>query len=71
MLKALPFLKDAQTAFADSVARPSAVTGSGYNRVSQAFYKAVHGVLAGEEQPEVALKALAADLETIKKRGKW
>lgn len=71
VLKALPFLKDAQTAFADSVARPSAVTGSGYNRVSQAFYKAVHGVLAGEEQPEAALKALAADLDTIKKRGKW
>lgn len=71
VLKALPFLKDAQTAFADSVARPSAVTGSSYNRVSQAFYKAVHGVLAGEEQPEAALKALAGDLETIKKRGKW
>lgn len=71
VLKALPFLKDAQTAFAESVARPSAVTGSSYNRVSQAFYKAVHGVLAGEAEAAEALKTLAADLDKIKQRGKW
>jgi trehalose/maltose transport system substrate-binding protein len=71
VLKALPFLKDAQTAFAESAARPSAVTGSSYNRVSQAFYKAVHGVLAGEAEAADALKTLAADLDKIKQRGKW
>jgi trehalose/maltose transport system substrate-binding protein len=71
VLKALPFLKDAQTAFAESAARPSAVTGSSYNRVSQAFYKAVHGVLAGEAEAAEALKTLAADLDKIKQRGKW
>lgn len=71
VLKALPFLKDAQSAFAESAARPSAVTGSSYNRVSQAFYKAVHGVLAGEAEAAAALKTLAADLDKIKQRGKW
>jgi trehalose/maltose transport system substrate-binding protein len=71
VLKALPFLKDAQTAFAESAARPSAITGASYNRVSQAFYKAVHGVLAGEAEAAEALKTLAADLDKIKQRGKW
>ncbi|MBL8579486.1 MAG: ABC transporter substrate-binding protein [Mesorhizobium sp.] len=71
VLKAIPFLKDAQTAFADSASRPSAITGSSYNRVSQAFYTAVHGVLAGEAEADAALKGLAGELETIKQRGKW
>ena len=71
VLKAIPFLKDAETAFAYSASRPSAITGSSYNRVSQAFYTTVHSVLAGEAEPAAALKELAGELDTIKKRGNW
>jgi trehalose/maltose transport system substrate-binding protein len=71
VLKAVPFLQDAIKGFDESVARPSSVTGASYNKVSQAFYTAVHAVLAGEEKADVALKALAADLAKIKKKAKW
>lgn len=71
VLKALPFLKDAEAAFAESAVRPSAITGSSYNRVSQAFFKAVHGVLGGDTEAGPALKTLAEDLATIKAAGKW
>jgi len=71
VLKAIPFLKNAQAAFANSALRPSAITGSSYNRVSQAFYKTVHEVLSGDQQPAPALHGLAGQLTTIKQRGKW
>jgi trehalose/maltose transport system substrate-binding protein len=71
VLKAVPFLQDAIKGFDESVARPSSVTGASYNKVSQAFYTAVHSVLAGEQKADAALKALAADLAKIKKKAKW
>jgi trehalose/maltose transport system substrate-binding protein len=71
VLKAIPFLQDAIKGFGESVARPSSVTGSSYNKVSQAFYTEVHAVLAGEKTADVALKDLAAELAKIKKKSKW
>ncbi|MFE0759071.1 ABC transporter substrate-binding protein [Inquilinus sp. NPDC058860] len=71
VLAKLPFLKDTQAAFADSIARPSAATGASYNRVSQAFSKSVHAVLTGDEQPDAAVAALAKELERLRQRAKW
>jgi len=53
------------------VARPSSVTGSSYNKVSQAFYTEVHAVLAGEKTSDAALKDLSDELAKIKKRSGW
>ena len=71
VLAKLPFLKDTQAAFADSIARPSAATGASYNRVSQAFSKSVHAVLTGDEQPDAAVAALAKELDRLRQRAKW
>ncbi|MCX5481320.1 ABC transporter substrate-binding protein [Kaistia geumhonensis] len=66
VLKKLPFLKDTEPAFADSATRPSGYTGTSYNRVSQAFYRAVHDMLTGDEEVEAGLKKLAGRLEKLK-----
>jgi trehalose/maltose transport system substrate-binding protein len=66
VLAKLPFLADARTAFDGSVARPSGFTGSSYNRVSQAFYRAVHEILASGADVEKTLTDLAGRLETLK-----
>ncbi|MCX5496620.1 ABC transporter substrate-binding protein [Kaistia dalseonensis] len=66
VLAKLPFLKDTAPAFADSAARPSGYTGTSYNRVSQAFYRAVHDMLSGEADVKADLTSLAAKLEKLK-----
>lgn len=66
VLAKLPFLKDTEPAFADSATRPSGYTGTSYNRVSQAFYRAVHDMLSGEADVKEGLKDLAARLERLK-----
>jgi len=71
VLAALPFLADAKAAFDQAAARPSSVTLGDYNKVSSAFYQAVHSVLAGETTAAEALPLLQADLEKIKERGGW
>ncbi|WP_337267654.1 ABC transporter substrate-binding protein [Oryzifoliimicrobium ureilyticus] len=66
VLAKIPFLKDNQQAFADSAVRPSGYTGTSYNRVSQAFYRAVHDILSGSANTESTLKSLASRLEKLK-----
>lgn len=66
VLAKLPFLADAQAAFDGSVARPSGYTGSSYNRVSQAFYRAVHEILADGADADKTLTDLAGRLEKLK-----
>ncbi|MCC8166288.1 MAG: ABC transporter substrate-binding protein [Planctomycetes bacterium] len=56
--------------FMNAVPRPSAVTGSKYNRVSSEFYNAVHQVLSKSATPEDALKTLEANLRRVG-RGGW
>lgn len=56
--------------FMNAVPRPSAVTGTRYNRVSNEFYNAVHTVLSKGATPEDALKTLEANLRRIA-RGGW
>ncbi|MBD9444434.1 MULTISPECIES: ABC transporter substrate-binding protein [unclassified Rhizobium] len=66
VLEKIPFLKDNQQAFADSAVRPSGYTGTSYNRVSQAFYRATHDVLSGSGDAKDSFASLAKRLEKLK-----
>ncbi len=70
VLKAAPFIGELLEVFTNAVARPAAVTGQNYNKVSSEFFDAVHQVLSGRTQPEQALAGLERDLRRIK-RGGW
>lgn len=69
VLEAVPFFGNLYETFANAVARPSQVTGEKYNRVSNAFWNAVHSVLSGQEDAETALASLERELATIRRRG--
>ncbi len=45
-----------------TTARPSTVTGTRYNEVSTLYFNAVHSILTGEEDADVALELLELDL---------
>ncbi len=51
VLAAVPFLADLYPTIANAVARPSTVTGDKYNRVSAAFWGAVHGCCRARRPP--------------------
>ncbi len=53
------------------VTRPSAVTGARYNRVSAAFWNAVHAVLSGQSDAETALRSLDRSLMRLSRGGRW
>jgi trehalose/maltose transport system substrate-binding protein len=61
-----PFLASMGDNFKGAVPRPSTVTGGKYNQVSNAFFNAVHAVLAKEKSAKDALTELAGKLEQIK-----
>jgi trehalose/maltose transport system substrate-binding protein len=46
----------------DTTARPSTVTAQDYNAVSTLYFSAVHSILTGEEDADVALELLELDL---------
>jgi len=69
VLEAVPFFGNLYDTFVNAVARPSKVTGGKYNRVSNAFWNAVHRVLSGREDAETALAALERELATVRRRG--
>lgn len=48
-----------------AVARPSVATGASYNQASALFSAAVHSVLTGEEDADVAMEDLEVDLEDL------
>jgi len=70
VLAANPFFADLVDTLEQAVTRPSAVTGSVYNRVSNRFWNAVHAVLSGRQSASSALGALARDLERILRRAR-
>jgi trehalose/maltose transport system substrate-binding protein len=70
ILKAAPFIGELSEVFASAVARPAAVTGEDYNKVSSEFFSATHEVLAGKSTPEQALAGLDRNLKRVK-RGGW
>lgn len=58
LLEALPFLRLLAPTVRQAVARPSAVTGQSYNRVSSAVFNAVHRILSGRAEADEELAAL-------------
>ncbi len=54
-----------------AVARPSAVTGPRYNRVSHAFWNAVHAVLAKRAEAQPSLIGLEHRLKLLSYDGRW
>ncbi len=69
--RANPYFDVIAQALAHAVARPAAVTGTRYNRVSSAFSNAVHAVLAGQADAGTALHSLERKLMRISRGGRW
>ena len=65
VLEANPFFGRLYEVFTNATARPSTVTAPNYAQVSRAFYTAVHSVLTGDEDADVALELLELDLQDI------
>ena len=65
VLEAVPFFGSLYDVFINAVARPSAPAGSQYNEVSRQFFTAVHNVLTGQEEADVALELLSLDLQDL------
>jgi len=65
VLAANPFFADLGPVLAGAVARPSRVTGVNYPKVSNAFWDAVHAVLAKSTPPEEALAELDRNLKRM------
>jgi trehalose/maltose transport system substrate-binding protein len=55
----------------DAVPRPSRVSGRRYNRISAAFWNAVHAVLSGNAEAAPELEALEHRLLRISRGGRW
>ncbi|HUN91565.1 MAG TPA: ABC transporter substrate-binding protein [Burkholderiaceae bacterium] len=70
VLAANPFFGSLYDVFTSAVPRPSTVTGAKFPEVSNAFWNAVHDVLAGQASAEDALKRLEGKLKQIK-RDHW
>ncbi|MDR3426467.1 ABC transporter substrate-binding protein [Silvimonas sp.] len=68
VLKANPFMGDLFSTFTSAVARPSSVTASKYNQVSNQFWNATHDVLSGNSNATDALGRLDASLKHM---GPW
>lgn len=68
VLEAVPFFGELYDTFVNAVARPSAVTGDAYGRVSNAFFSASHDVLSGSRSGEQAVADLERELSRIKRR---
>lgn len=65
VLEATPFFGSLYDVFINATPRPSTATAPNYAAVSRAFFTAVHSVLTGEEDADVALELLELDLEDI------
>ena len=65
VLEAVPFMGSLLDVFTNAVARPSTVTSPNYNEVSTLFFTAVHDVLTGAEEADIALEVLALDLQDL------
>lgn len=70
VLAANPFFGKLYQTLVDATARPSAVTGQRYNRVSNAFTNAVWAVLAGKSDAASSLSSLARQLNRLSRGGR-
>jgi len=71
ILRANPFMGQLDAVFANTVARPSRVTGSKYNRVSTEFFTAVHATLSHQGDAATNLAGLEKLLNGISRNGRW
>ena len=69
VLQANPFMGNLYTTFTSAIARPSSVSGSRYNQVSNQFWNATHDVLSGKSDAKSALTALNASLKRLAPAG--
>ncbi len=69
VLRANPHYPMLAGVLANAMARPSRLTGIAYNRVSSAFWNAVHDVLSGRSEAEEALAELEARVGQIRGEG--
>jgi len=69
VLKAVPFFGNLKATFTNAVARPSKVTGTNYNEVSNAFWNSVASVLSGKAKADAALADLDGEIANIKGSG--
>ena len=58
-------------AFAHAVARPTAATGTHYNRVSNEFWNTTHDVLAGRLQADAGVARIEATLKRASRGEQW
>jgi trehalose/maltose transport system substrate-binding protein len=65
ILAATPWIEPLVGVFENASPRPSTVTGAKYNDVSVAFFNAVHSVLTGKTEADVALEDLEIELLDI------
>ena len=65
VLEAAPFFGTLYDVFVNATARPSTVSAPNYSEVSRAFFTAVHNVLTGTEQADIAFEILELDLMDI------
>lgn len=70
VLAANPFFGDLYQTLVSAVPRPSNVTGSAYNQVSNGFWNAVHSVLSGSTDAATALADLEAALNRMSRGGR-
>lgn len=59
------WFNDLLPVFRNAVARPSTISAPQYGETSRLFFTAVHNVLTGQEEAEVALELLALDLQDL------
>jgi len=71
ILKANPFMGELYGTFTSAVSRPTTVTGSRYNQVSNQFWNAAHEVLSNKAKPDEALGRLEESLKRLSHGGKW
>ena len=71
VLEAVPFFGELYETFVYAVPRPSSVTGANYDKVSKAFWEAVHGVLEGRQTAGESLAALERTLRLLRGGEKW
>lgn len=69
VLRANPHYPMLADVLANASARPSRLTGIAYNRVSSAFWNAVHDVLSGRSEADDALEELEARVLQIRGEG--
>ncbi|WFF40496.1 ABC transporter substrate-binding protein [Salinicola endophyticus] len=68
VVAATPTMSVLRPVLMNAVARPSAVTGEAYARVSNAIFNDVHAVLSGRAQPAAVLADLDQTLTRLKRR---